>query len=94
MPCLILVLALLTPRLTLFLTWLFTHYLHRAYETAIWPILGFFFMPVTTIAYAVIRNEGGGIQGLWIVLFAVAILIDIGVIGSARRGRKDGKRSS
>ena len=42
MPCLLLILALMLPRLTLVLVWLFSHYLNRAYHTAIWPILGFF----------------------------------------------------
>jgi hypothetical protein len=89
MPCLLLVLALLAPRLTLFVVWLFSHYLHRAYDTAIWPILGFFFLPVTTIAYAVVRNEGGGIHDGWIVLYVLAVLIDVGVIGSTRRRRRE-----
>jgi hypothetical protein len=88
MPCLILILALLAPRITLFFVWLLSGYLNRAYDTAIWPILGFFFMPVTTIAYAVVRNEGGGIHDGWIALYVLAVLIDLGVIGGAQRRTK------
>jgi hypothetical protein len=88
MPCLILLLALLAPRITLVFVWLLSGYLDRAYDTAIWPILGFFFMPVTTIAYAVARNEGGGIHDGWIALYVLAVLLDLGVIGGARRRQR------
>ena len=88
MPCLILILALLTPRLTLFLIWLLSQYLNRAYDTAIWPIFGFFCMPVTTIAYAVVKNEGGGIHDWWIALYVFAVLVDLGVVGTAKRKRR------
>lgn len=84
MPCFVLLLALLAPRLTLFLLWFFSHYLNRAYETVLWPVVGFFFMPITTVAYAVARNEGGGLHDGWLVLYVVAVLLDLGVIGTAR----------
>jgi hypothetical protein len=38
-------------------------------------------MPFTTLAYAIIQNEGGGLQGWWIAFFVFAVLADIGVIG-------------
>ena len=92
MPCLILILALLTPRLALFLMWLFSDYLNRAFETALWPILGFCFLPVTTLAYAVARNEGGGLHDGWIALFVLGILIDFGVIGGSRHRQREPAR--
>jgi len=88
MPCLVLLLALLAPRVCLVLMWLFTHYLGRAYQTALWPLLGFCLMPVTTIAYAVCQNEGGGVHDGWIVVLVLAILIDAGVIGGAQHDRQ------
>ena len=52
MPCLAGCLALVLPRVTLVLVWLFTNYLQEAYQTWLWPLLGFFLLPLTTLAYA------------------------------------------
>ena len=90
MPCLFGCLALLTPRLVLFLVWLFTDYLGRAYHTKIWPLLGFLFMPLTTLAYAWGINSAGSISGIYLVGVVVAVMIDLGMLGGgskAARGR-------
>jgi hypothetical protein len=53
MPCLVGCLALAFPRLALFLVWLFGGgYLGRAYDSWIFPVLGFFFLPTTTLVFA------------------------------------------
>ena len=81
-------LALFFPRLVIILVFLFSGYLGRAYETNIWPVLGFIFMPLTTLAYAFAKNQNGEVSGIYLVLVVVAVLIDLGIIGgSAKRGR-------
>jgi len=89
MPCVVILLLLGLPRLALFLTWMFGNYLGRAFNgvAVIWPILGFLFMPVTTLAYAFSMNTWGEIRGLGTVLVIVAVLIDIGMLGASRRKR-------
>jgi CDP-diglyceride synthetase len=90
MPCLIALLAFFLPRLTLFLVYLFSDYLSRAFQTALWPLLGFFFMPYTTLAYAFAINSNGSVSGIYLVLVVVAVLCDLGALGggeSARRRR-------
>src|SRR5580698_6303259 len=52
MPCLLLVIAGLFPRVMLVLAWLFTNMLERAYHGIIIPIIGFIFLPLTTLCYA------------------------------------------
>jgi hypothetical protein len=52
MPCLIALLALLSPRLALFFVWIFSDVLSRAYSSWIIPLLGFFLLPWTTLVYA------------------------------------------
>lgn len=76
-------LAILLPRLTLFCIMLFSDYLGRAYETILWPLLGFFFLPLTTLAYAFGKNHGpdGSISGWYLVLMVIAVLIDLGSAG-------------
>ena len=90
MPCLIGCLALAMPRLALFLVFIFSDFLGRAYETNIWPLLGFFFMPLTTLAYAGAINWNGSVSGGYFVLVLIAALMDLGVIGGGgyqQRGR-------
>ena len=82
MSCLLGCMALFTPRLVLALVWLFSDYLVRAYETMLWPLLGFFFLPLTTLAYAWAMNSNqGSVSGVHLVVVVAAVLADLGVIG-------------
>ncbi len=96
MPCLIALIALATPRLALALVFLFSNFLGRAYHTALWPVLGFLFMPLTTLAYAAAINWRGSVSGGYFFMVLVAALVDLGVIGGGgwrrRRWREPGVR--
>jgi hypothetical protein len=48
MPCLVVLIALLSPRLALSVVWLFSNLLSRAFESSLVPLLGFFVLPWTT----------------------------------------------
>ena len=78
MGCLAVLLALISPRLALFFIWLFGDLLDRAFEEWWVPLLGFFLLPWTTLAYAVMwsagRNDVTGFEWFIVVL---AFLIDI-----------------
>jgi hypothetical protein len=87
MPVLVGCLALGTPRLAILLVVLFSDYLGRAYETTIWPVLGFFFMPLTTLSYAFAVNSNGSIEGMYLVLVVVTVLLDLGLVGAGSRTR-------
>ena len=90
MHCLLGCLAFLAPRAMLVALY-FQGYLARAYESVLWPVLGFVFMPLTTIAYAWGKNENehGSIEGIHFVVVILAVLADLGVIGSARPRREE-----
>ena len=88
MGCLLAILALITPRFVLLIMWLFTDYLARAYDSFIWPLLGFFFLPATTITYAIAENEFDGLRGIGLVLIVLGVLVDIGMIGGGARSRR------
>ena len=91
MGCLIGCLALFTPRLAIVLVVIFTNYIGHAYQTFLWPFLGFLFMPMTTLAYAWAVNSHGTVTGIYLVVVVIAVLLDLGFIGgggaSARRRR-------
>jgi hypothetical protein len=82
--CFAILLALLMPRVVMVVLWIFTDYLGRAYEGFLLPLVGFFLFPTTTLAYAVARNESGGLQGWGIVLLIVGVTLDLGLWGRGR----------
>jgi hypothetical protein len=82
-------LAFFTPRIVLFILWLFTNYLSRAFDGFVLPLLGFLFLPATTLAYAIAQNELGGVNGLGLIVVLIGLAVDIGLLGggaSRRRG--------
>jgi hypothetical protein len=88
-PCLFLIILLLFPRVILAVMYLTSTYLQRAFHGAmLLPLLGFIFLPLTTIVYAwEINNHlpAAGINLLWLL---IAVLIDLGGLGGgASRGR-------
>ncbi len=88
MPCLFIGTAAIFPRIALVLMWLI-QYTATAFTTQLWPILGFFFLPYTTCAYAIGMKETGGFQGWTLILLIIGILLDFGTLGgSGSRYRK------
>jgi hypothetical protein len=88
MCCVLVLLAFLGPRIALALLWLFTNYLSRAFDMWLWPLLGFLFLPWTTIAFAIAQNELGGPSGIGLLVIALGFLADIGVVGGGAQGRR------
>ena len=64
MPCLLVFLILLAPRVVLFLMWLLSNTLDRAYHGMLIPLLGFIFLPITTIVYAWMVTRACRSQGV------------------------------
>jgi hypothetical protein len=88
MCCVLALLAFLGPRLAIFLLWLFTNYLNRAFDTFLLPFLGFLFLPWTTIAFAIAQNEFGGANGIGLVIIVIGFLVDVGILGGGARSRR------
>jgi len=87
MPCCVGCLALIAPRLAIVLVVLASDYLGRAYDTVIWPLLGFVFLPLTTLAYAWAVNSRGSVAGVHLFVVILAVLIDLGLVGGSSRAR-------
>jgi hypothetical protein len=59
MPCFLLLIILTFPRIALVLMWVLSTYLQRAFHDGlVLPVLGFIFLPLTTIVYAWELNSG------------------------------------
>ena len=88
MPCLMLVLALISPRLALVVMALFSNILSRAFDSWVLPLIGFFLLPWTTLAYAVMWDVGThAVTGFEWFVVGVAFLADLGAHGGTARGR-------
>jgi len=88
MPVIVGCLALIAPRFAILLVVLFSDYIGQAYQTMIWPFLGFLFMPLTTLAYAWAINSRGSVEGLQLVVVVIAVLMDLGLVGGSAAGRR------
>ncbi len=78
MGCIAVLLALISPRLAIFFVWVFSDVLERAYEEWWLPLLGFFLLPWTTLAYAVMWSAGrNDVTGFEWFIVGLAFLIDI-----------------
>jgi hypothetical protein len=89
MACLLALLALISPRLVLFLLWIFGDLLSDAYSSWIIPFLGFFLLPWTTLTYAAFWDWGPGhhVTGYEWIFVALAFLIDISSYAASSRAR-------
>jgi hypothetical protein len=88
MGCFLAIGALFVPRFVIFILWLFSDYMGRAFDTWFWPTIGFFFLPTTTLAYAVAQNEFNGFGGIGLVILLVGFAIDLGLLGNGARNRR------
>lgn len=88
MPCLFLIIVLAMPRLAIVLLFLFTNFFSRAYDSLVFVFLGFIFLPLTTVAYAWAINVHHGVDGLYLIVVVVAVLVDLGLVGSGEAARR------
>ena len=88
MPCLLVLVILLFPRVVLVLMFLLTNYLQRAYHDLIIPILGFIFLPLTTIVYAWLVNTHSPLEGINLIYLILAVVIDVGGLGGGEVHRR------
>ena len=89
MPCLVVLIALLSPRLALFFLWLFSDVLSRPFDSWVVPFLGFFLLPWTTLAYAGLWDSGHRVNGLEWFIVVLAFAIDMSSWASSRFVRRD-----
>ena len=78
MACLFVLLGGIFPRFALFIAWVARpKMVDAAFDTWIWPLLGFIFLPFATLMYVILWQAGGlsGWDWFWVGLAAV---LDVG----------------
>ena len=79
--CLVLALLLISPRIILVLMF-FSGYLGRAFHHGLLlPLLGFIFLPFTTVVYAWEANNHMPLEGINLVFLIIAVIVDLGAHG-------------
>lgn len=88
MCCIVGALAVFGPRLAIIIWWLEDRLRwDEAFSSAIWPILGFLFVPWTTLAW--VWADRGGFGGFWdYLVLGIGIALDVmAYSGNAAKNR-------
>jgi hypothetical protein len=75
--CAFVLAAFFGPRFGIFLLWLFTDRMTRAFESGWVPVLGFFFLPWTTFLYGLVQGGGGAVNPFGVLVILIGLMIDI-----------------
>lgn len=62
-----------------------TDWIGRAFDSMVWPLLGFIFLPCTTLTYVMIAMNGNEFSIGTILLMTVALVVDFAQIGGDDR---------
>jgi len=82
--CLLTGILSLAPRLVLVFLWFFSDRVSVVFEGIIVPLLGFLFLPFTTLAYMLVWNPESGVSGsAWNIVIG-GLLFDIGTYALSR----------
>ena len=88
MGLLLLVFFLIFPRIALLLLFFFSNYLERAYHGLLVPLLGFLFLPLTTLVYSWMVNTGQALTNFNLLLLIITVVVDLGGLGTGEYHRR------
>lgn len=67
----------ISPRVVLFILWIVTDFLSRAFDSVFWTVMGFIFMPWTTLWCVYVWNNGDFSSPWRIIVLVICILADL-----------------
>jgi len=89
MPCLLAILMLAFPRIALALVFFFTNRVDATFpNNLLIPLVGFLFLPLTTLLYVLLVSSGMAIAGINLLFMFIAVIIDLGLVGGSWRSRR------
>jgi hypothetical protein len=87
MGCLLAFVAWISPRFVLAILYLFTNRLTIAFSSGWEGLIGFFFVPYTTLFYALVYRTGSGVHGFGWLIVALGLFLDLSSMDIGRRAR-------
>jgi hypothetical protein len=88
MPCILLVLILLFPRIAIVLLWFFTNFFVGVFNSILWPLVGFILLPLTLLAYTYLEKTHHPADVVYLVILFVAVVLDLGLLGHGEYRRR------
>jgi len=85
--CLLALGAMLSPRLAVAIVFLFTDRMGIAFEHFWIGLVGFLFLPWTTLVWALAYQRGRGVTGFGLILVVFAFLVDLSTHAAASQAR-------
>ena len=87
MPCLVALFALISPRLALALIFFFTDRMTIAFQSGWIGLIGFLFLPWTTLAWTICYTPFFGVTGFGWFIVIFGLFVDISSYASTRTMR-------
>jgi hypothetical protein len=87
--CLFVLAAAISPRFGVALLWIFTDRMSIAFNSFWWALVGFIFLPWTTLVFALVYAPREGVTGFGWVLVAFAFVVDISTHIGATQARRE-----
>lgn len=76
----------LGPRFILLLIWLLSDWTTHTFRTTLWPLLGFIFLPFTTLFYLLsMHYQGYRRTGISVFWATIGLLLDLSVVGGTHQ---------
>ncbi len=91
--CFVALFALVSPRLAVFLTWLFTDRMTFAFNSFWIGLLGFFLLPWTTLAWSWVYAPVRGVTGFGWFIVIFAFFVDMSTYAGSAQSRKQKGRA-
>jgi hypothetical protein len=91
--CLIFLASAVSPRLGIFLLWVFTDRTTIAFDSFWIGLLGFLLLPWTALAWIVAYAPLGGVSGFGWFLVGLGFIVDIGTHLGGGKADRDRRRS-
>jgi hypothetical protein len=91
MGCLLALFAAISPRFVIFLLWIFSDRLTIAFHSGWEGIIGFIFLPYTTLFYALVYAPGKGVDAFGWFIVALGVVLDLSshLFGARARRRRE-----
>ena len=77
MCCFFALFAALGPRFAIIAMWIFGNRVDLAFGSWLWPLLGLFFAPWTTLMYLLVWSPGGGVSGGEWIIVGLGVALDV-----------------